>query len=66
LLDALGHLPVPFVVLNDEGRIVLSTAPRWLVGALVPAGGLSAGPSAEVPGTPWRVVLVQEESVLRP
>ena len=66
LLEALGHLPVPFVVLNDEERIVLSTAPRWLVGALVPPGGVSAGPTAEVPGTPWRVQLVQEETVLRP
>jgi hypothetical protein len=65
-LEVLGHPPVPFVVLNDEERIVLSTAPRWLVGALVPAGGVSAGPVAEVPGTPWRVQLVQEESVLRP
>ena len=66
LLEALGRLPVPFVVLNDEGRIVLSTAPRWLVGSLVPDGGVSAGPVAEVPGTPWRVQLVQEKSVLRP
>jgi hypothetical protein len=66
LLQALGHLPVPFVVLNDEGRIVLSTAPRWLVGALVQPDRVSAGPVAHVPGTPWRVQLVQEESVLRP
>jgi hypothetical protein len=66
LLQALGHLPVPFVVLNDEERIVLSTAPRWLVGALVPPDRVSASPVAEVPGTPWRVQLVQEDSVLRP
>ncbi len=64
LLQALGRLPVPFLVLNEEDRVVLSTAPRWLVGALVPPGGLPAGPSADVPGTPWRLQLVRKSSVL--
>jgi hypothetical protein len=37
LLQALGRLPAPFVLFNDEGRVVLSTAPRWMVGSLLNA-----------------------------
>jgi hypothetical protein len=45
------------VVLNEEGRVVLSTSPRWLVGDLLdaPPGG-SAG-TAGIPGAPWRLHL---------
>jgi hypothetical protein len=39
------------VVLNEEGRVVLSTSPRWLVGDLVDLPEARA----EVPGVPWRL-----------
>ncbi|MGY1774175.1 cache domain-containing protein [Blastococcus sp. SYSU D00813] len=63
LLGRLGRLPVPFVVLDGQGRVVLSTAPRWLVGDLPPAGAavLAATP---VSGAPWRLLLVDEGSAL--
>ena len=49
--------PAAVVVLNEEGRVVLSTSPRWLVGDLLdePPGG--AGTAVEVPGLPWRLYL---------
>ncbi|SEL41949.1 hypothetical protein SAMN04515665_11282 [Blastococcus sp. DSM 46786] len=64
LLRVLGRLPAPFVLVDEEGRIVLSTAARWLVGGLLPAGAAAAGPVVEVPGTPWRVVPADGGSVL--
>lgn len=66
LLRALGPLPVPFLLLNDEDRVVLSTAPRFLVGTLLPSGDVPTAPAAEIPGTPWRLQLVRERSVLAP
>ena len=57
LLRTLGRLPAPFVLLNDEDRVVLSTAPRHLVGSLLPSGAGSAE-GARVPGAPWRLRLV--------
>ncbi|MET0765517.1 MAG: cache domain-containing protein [Blastococcus sp.] len=66
VLEALGRLPAPFLLLNDEDRVVLSTAPRWLVGGLLPPGAVPAGPGAAVPGVPWRLHLVDDDiSVLR-
>jgi hypothetical protein len=61
LLRALERLPAPFVLLNDEGRVVLSTAPRYLVGSLLQ---VDAGPAdgAPVPGVPWRLLLVDDGS----
>ena len=59
LLQALGALPAPFVLLNDEGRVVLSTAPRFLVGSLLPADG-GTGEGAPIPGVPWRLLLVDD------
>jgi len=64
LLEALGRLPAPFLLLNDEDRVVLSTAPRWLVGGLLPAGAGPAGAGAAVPGVPWRLHLVDDVSLL--
>jgi hypothetical protein len=64
LLRALGRLPVPFVLLNDEDRVVLSTAPRFLVGTLLTTDADPAGRGVPVPGVPWRLVLVEEDSVL--
>ena len=65
LLRALGELPAPFVLLNDEGRVVLSTAPRLLVGSLLPPeadGPREGGPeeATSVPGVPWRLRLVPD------
>ena len=60
LLRALDPGVDAVVVLNDEGRVVLSTSPRWLVGDLVgtpPAAALGVTTSAEVPGVPWRLYL---------
>lgn len=64
LLHVLGRLPGPFVLVNDEDRVVLSTAPRWLVGELVAPDVVSAGRVAEIPGAPWRLLLVADGSVL--
>jgi hypothetical protein len=57
LLRALTAIDVPFLVLNGEDRVVLSTAPRWLVGDLLPSTAGFAGPGGRVPGVPWRVQL---------
>jgi hypothetical protein len=65
LLAGLGRLPAPFLLVNDEDRVVLSTAPRWLVGSRVPPGGGPAGPGAVVPGVPWRLHVVDDASPLR-
>lgn len=56
LLRALGPDTDAVVVLNDEGRVVLSTSPRWLVGNLLDAPP-GAATAAEVPGVPWRLYL---------
>ena len=64
LLRALGPLPAPFVLRNDEGRVVLSTAPRFLVGSLLPPDTGSAGEGAQVPGVPWRLLLVDDGRLL--
>jgi hypothetical protein len=45
------------VVLNDEGRVVLSTSPRWLVGDLLAAPPGTSGAPVDVPGLPWRLYL---------
>jgi hypothetical protein len=45
------------VVLNEEGRVVLSTSPRWLVGDLLAAPPSTLSPAAEVSGVPWRLYL---------
>ncbi len=55
LLEVLGRVPDPFILVNDEERVVLSTAPRWLVGELVPAAGVPSGSVGEIAGTPWRL-----------
>jgi hypothetical protein len=64
LLEVLGRLPAPFLLLNDEDRVVLSTAPRWLVGGLLPPGAGPSGPGAAVPGVPWRLHLVDQDGLL--
>lgn len=64
LLHVLGRTPGSFVLVNDEERVVLSTTPQWLVGELVAPDVIPSGPVAEVAGTPWRLVLVADGSVL--
>ncbi len=57
LLRALGAVDRPFLLVGDDGRVVLSTSPRWLVGALLgPAGG-PGGPGTAITGSPWRLHL---------
>lgn len=65
LLEVLGRLPAPFLLVNGEDRVVLSTAPRWLVGSLLPPGAGPAGSGTGVPGVPWRLHLVDDVSLLR-
>ena len=64
LLEALGPLPAPFVLLNDEGRVVLSTAPRFLVGSLLPPDAGAAGQGTPIAGVPWRLLLVRDGRLL--
>jgi hypothetical protein len=55
----------PYVLVNDERRVVLSTSPRWLVGALadVRPGEPDPLPAGRpVPGVPWTVRLIGSES----
>ena len=64
LLQVLGRSPGAFVLVNDEDRVVLSTAPRWLVGELVAPRAVSSGAVTAIDGTPWRLVPVADGSVL--
>jgi hypothetical protein len=45
----------PFLLVNDEDRVVLSTSPGWLVGDLVRPGQELPGPGAPIAGVPWRL-----------
>jgi hypothetical protein len=63
LLRRLGPLEHSFVLLDADGRVVLSTAPRWLVGDLVPAGGAPPGPARTVPGVPWQLHVIAEQGL---
>lgn len=45
----------PFLLVNDEDRVVLSTSPAWLVGDLVRAGQELPGPGTPIAGVPWRL-----------
>lgn len=64
LLQVLGRWEEPFVLVNEEDRIVLSTAPRWLVGGLVGGGTAAHDPVTAIPGTPWRLLVPPGGSVL--
>jgi hypothetical protein len=55
LLRALDPGDDAVVVLDDEGRVVLSTSPRWLVGDLLTAPPEGSGTAVELPGVPWRL-----------
>ena len=58
LLQSLGRRPEPFLLVNDEDRVVLSTAARRLVGELLLPDEPAPGAAVGVPGTPWRLVVV--------
>ena len=64
LLRVLGRSSGSFVLVNDEDRVVLSSAARWLVGELVAPEVVSSGAVAEIPGAPWRLLAAREGSVL--
>jgi hypothetical protein len=64
LLQALGPLPAPFVLLNDEGRVVLSAAPRFLVGTLPTPEAGAAERGTPITGVPWRLLLVRDGRLL--
>jgi hypothetical protein len=57
LLRVLASVDAPFVVINDEDRVVLSTSPRAMVGDRLPA---DRRPAAPVPDVPWRVLLAED------
>jgi hypothetical protein len=61
LLRVLASVDAPFVVVNDEDRVVLSTSPGAMVGDRLAA---DTGPAAPVPDVPWRVLLVRETGPL--
>jgi hypothetical protein len=58
LLHALGALDRPFLVVDDQDRVVLSTSPRWLVGALLGSAGARVGSGNAIAGSPWRLHLI--------
>jgi len=66
LLRTLAEVPRPFVLLNDEDRVVLSTSPRWLVGALLRPDADLPAVAVEVAGVPWRVHLAEHDERLLP
>ncbi|NEK58467.1 hypothetical protein GCU56_11340 [Geodermatophilus sabuli] len=66
LLRRLGPTAPPFVLVDEEGRVVLSTSPVRLVGALVQHGGDLPGPGVPVAGVPWRLHAVDDGGDLLP
>ncbi|HZG91981.1 MAG TPA: cache domain-containing protein [Pseudonocardia sp.] len=67
LLGLLGahrmRLPVRFLLLNDEDRVVLSTAPRWPVGGRAERPA-RLGPGTPLAGLPWRLHVVEDGDAL--
>jgi len=57
VLRELDAVDVPFVLLDEERRVVLSTSPRWLVGGLGGPPEEAAGPGAPIATAPWRLHL---------
>ena len=57
VLRELGAVGTPFVLLDEERRVVLSTSSRWLVGGL--GGWLEerVAPGAPIAGAPWQLHL---------
>ena len=57
VLGDLGSGRPPFLLVNDEDRVVVSTVARRPVGSIVPSGAVVPDAGAEVPGVPWRVLV---------
>lgn len=57
VLRELGAVETPFVLLDEERRVVLSTSPRWLVGGLGGGPEEPVAPGAPIAGAPWRLHL---------
>lgn len=50
---------VEVIVTGDDGRIVMSTSPRWLVGSMPPPEAIPAGAaSVELSDLPWRLTVI--------
>ncbi len=65
LMTAGGALSHPYVLVNEEGRVVLSTSPRWLVGALADVRHGESEPlrmGRAVAGVPWTLYPIGSES----
>jgi hypothetical protein len=58
LLGRLTSLDQPFLLVNDDDRVVLSTTPWWLVGSLLPAAAIPPDAGTQIEGVPWRLCLV--------
>ena len=65
VLRRLGPLRRPFLLLNEEGRVVLSTSAQWLTGSLYPTEGVGHEAS-RVPGTPWQLHLTEGSEEVAP
>lgn len=51
----LAGLAGPAALVNGDGRVMVSTTPRWLAGSLLPATSLRALRISRCAGLPWRV-----------
>ncbi len=60
LLGVLDAAVPPFVLVDGEGRVVLSTSSRRLVGSLLRPGVDLAGDGVPVAGAPWRLYPVED------
>ncbi len=60
LLGVLDAAVPPFVLVDGEGRVVLSTSSRRLVGALLRPGVDLPGDGVPVAGAPWRLYPVDD------
>ncbi len=65
VLRRLGPLRRPFLLLNEEGRVVLSTSAQWLTGSLFPVKELGHETS-RVPGTPWLLHITHGSKEIAP
>jgi hypothetical protein len=66
LLDILGPLRSSYALLNDEGRVVLSTTSRWVVGDLTASDIASRGEGTPVDGVPWRLFRISNDGRPQP
>jgi hypothetical protein len=65
VLRSLGPLRRPFLLLNQEGRVVLSTSAQWLTGSLFPMKGVRHD-TKPVSGTPWHLHITHASGGVAP